>query len=264
MEQKKNSRVTRVLDKLFSDKEWWLGLWSNILATVIGIVLTIGVTYYFEIQNDREQGRFIMYKVVENLKRDSMVMTKRIESLDKQLKACEELLTIYKENGKSMQGIADSIIKKHINLIGEYKFDLPIDRPELYFYDSNIMHQIGSLPLYSLFSISIQINKKSVEEMERLNKMQWDLLQQAIKKSETEDDDVQKIVEELIREDFIPNYYVNLNIRLPILKGYKVLYDDMIPRLLKEMKSSEEEYLEFRKGVEPFEINFIQEMDNAE
>lgn len=266
MEQQKDNKERRFWSRLFSDKAWWLGVLSNVLATVIGIALTIGVTYYSEIRHDREQGRIIMFKVIEKLKADSVAANHKMESIDGQLKACEGLLAIYKENGKSMQGVADSVIKKYMNVIGNYQFSGLNGSLEMYFYDPNVVRQIGNQALYTVFSLAIQVDKKCVEEMERLNSIQWNVLQQAVKKSGAEDKNIQQTAEELIREGFVPDYYANLYMSL--LKGYKDFYGATIPQLLKEMKSSEKEYLEFQNSQweeqDSFEISTHHEMRKEE
>lgn len=65
----------------FLDRDWWKGVFGGIVSTVIGIVLTFGVTAYIDQQNKREMVNKIVLYALDDLAESVDCAKETIESI---------------------------------------------------------------------------------------------------------------------------------------------------------------------------------------
>lgn len=238
--------------QMLSNKDWWKGMFSNIVSTMIGIALTIGVAALVEYHNNKKQSREMMFNVI-NVCEDNTETLEKFDSIfQMQIAAIDTLVELYHAEHE----FKDSLTKAQEDTLTKY-----IDRAfktvsifyshnqvGKYFYSAQMMHQFGNADMYNSFSSFVQVDELVNDNINEINKKYLAIMCNMDNMVNVDGLSTQEAVAEVIRNHSLTEY--QYQIRASMLSTFIKAYKDLFSVLLEEMDATKEEYEDYKESID--------------
>lgn len=229
---------------------------GNFLATVLGIVMTFGVSSLITHFNNRKEVKQIMFSVVQSLESGAKFIAKADSLYSVKSAAIDTVLTLYTLNGNSLSNVPDSLLRVSTNKITQLNLSFKAYYPENYFFDITVLHQFNNLHLYGLLSTAIEYDKDSFIILKELYDQNYKIIKSFVTLLDYYNNSFAQAWEKLIQEGDIVDFMHNIDLNLSLFSESN--YANIIDMVLYEMDSSKEEYRKYinKQGDKMKEFSF--------
>lgn len=246
MEEDKSA--SGIVKEFVSNKRWWIIVLGNLLSTMLGIILTVGVAALVQEHNDRKLGREMMFNVAKTAQ-DNLPLAQDFDSIYKsQIKAIDVIQVLYKIcNGDLSQMTEPEVISEYLKqTYTASKYTITRSRTENYFYGAQMMHQFRNPEVYAHFALYVQFDVDVNDRMTRLNQEGDDIRRRITAMREVEGMSDVEIAQALIQDHTLSDYRYNL-IKASMhqqVENYKQYFQMM----LRDMGATQQDYDEYVKS----------------
>ena len=240
-----NIKVFHRIRVMLCTRNWLKAILGNILSTMMGIILTIGIGALVEYHKDKELARNMMFNVVSATVDNRMTIEKYDSVFKKQIKSIDSLVSYY--NKGTLDKVPEDTLYKHLNVLKQYSM-FSRKAPEIYINNARTIQQFGNTDVYEDFQEFVQIDRLTFSDIVDITSDWKEFSSTVYSKMKVGHDKPAIIVRELIESNTLTNYEWKL--QLMMLPEIEDMYRNFFKQLLKIMQATEEEYNNYLKSNE--------------